>query len=76
MDIASLLVSNPDKHGMTYPCLVLAYNEGEDSDFAIPVDALEFPSNQSQLSLMLPVGHYKLIISDETKYKSLDLEIK
>ncbi|MFK7808321.1 MAG: OmpA family protein [Saprospiraceae bacterium] len=66
---------NPDKHGMTYPCLVLAYKAGEDTDFAVPVDALEFPTNQDRLSLMLPVGKYKLILSDETKYKALEIEI-
>jgi hypothetical protein len=67
---------NPDKHGMEYTCLVLAYRDGEDTDFAVPVDAVEFPSNQSSLSLMLPKGKYKLIMSDETKYKALDLEVE
>jgi outer membrane protein OmpA-like peptidoglycan-associated protein len=66
---------NPDKHGMEYPCLVLAYWEGEDTDFAVPMDAVEFPSNQSQLPLLLPKGKYKLIMSDETKYKALEVEV-
>lgn len=69
------LAFNPDKHGMTYPCLVMAYKEGEDTDFAVPVDALEFPTNEAKLSLMLPKGKYKLILSDETKFKALDVEI-
>jgi hypothetical protein len=67
---------NPDKHGMTYPCLVMAYKKGEDTDFAVPVDALEFPTNADRLSLMLPKGKYQLILSDETKFKALNVEIE
>ncbi len=67
------LAFNPDMHGMDYPCLVLAYQKGEDPDFAVPVDALEFRDANVKASLLLPVGNYMLILSDEMKHKQLEV---
>jgi len=67
---------NPDKHGMTYPCMVLAYRPGEDPDFAVPMDVVEFKDNREQVALMLPKGDFVLVMTDYSKHKKLEIVVK
>jgi len=67
---------NPDKHGMTYPCMVLAYKSGEDPDFAVPMDVVEFKDNRDKTALMLPKGDWVFIMTDYSKHKKLDVVVK
>jgi len=67
---------NPDKHGMAYPCMVLAYKSGEDPDFAVPMDVVEFKDNREKTALMLPKGDWVLVMTDYSKHKKLDVVVK
>ncbi len=63
---------NPDKHGLSYPCLVLAYREGEEVDAAVPLDVIEMSRAGQDIALALPKGPYKLILRDKRQFKQLD----
>ncbi len=67
---------NPDKHGMAYPCMVLAYKPGEDPDFAVPMDVVEFKDNRDKTALMLPKGDWVLVMTDFSKHKKLEVVVK
>ncbi len=67
---------NPDKHGMAYPCMVLAYKPDEDPDFAVPIDVVEFKDNGEKTALMLPKGDWVLVMTDYTKHKKLEVVVK
>ncbi|MEL6866417.1 MAG: OmpA family protein [Bacteroidota bacterium] len=66
---------NPDKHNMDYPCMVLAYREGEDVDVAIPMDVVEYAHAGESKRLMLPSGKYTLILRDKVHHKQLEIQI-
>ncbi len=67
---------NPDKHGMSYPCIVMAYNAGEDLDFAVPADVIEIPKAGVPTALALKSGAYVFILRDKQKQKRLDIDVK
>ena len=67
---------NPDKHEMTYPCMVRAYKKGEDKNFAVPVDVMEVVDPAIATSLMLPVGEYELVMKDKKGLKVLEIEVR
>jgi len=66
---------NPDKHQMTYPCMVRAYKEGEDTAFAVPVDVMEVMDASTPVALVLPPGTYQLILKDRNQDKSLVIQV-
>ncbi|MEM9823532.1 MAG: OmpA family protein, partial [Bacteroidota bacterium] len=67
---------NPDKHGMSYPCLLMAYKPGEDIDFAVPMDAIELKNDNDPKALMLPKGTYTLVMRDKKQNKKLDITVE
>jgi len=67
---------NPDKHGMRYPCLLMAYKTDEDIDFAVPMDAIELKNDRDAKALMLPKGDYTLVIRDKKQNKKLDITVE
>ena len=67
---------NPDKHGLSYPCLIRAYRDGEDIDFAVPVDVIEIQDRNDQPALMLADGKYILALKDPNQTKRLGVEVK
>ncbi len=67
---------NPDKHGMNYPCLLMAYQEGEDINFATPIDAIELKNDSDAKALMLSTGTYTLVMRDKQKNKKLEVVVE
>ncbi|MEO1514365.1 MAG: OmpA family protein [Bacteroidota bacterium] len=67
---------NPNKHGLSYPCLVLAYAQGEDVQHAVPVDVIEMKNADERKSLFLPTGNYTLILKDKGQQKKLQIQIQ
>ena len=67
---------NPDKHGMKYPCLLMAYNQEEDIDFVVPMDAIELKDERDAKSLMLPKGTYTLVMRDKRQNKKLEIIVE
>ncbi len=67
---------NPDKHGMSYPCLVMAYLPDEDMNFAVPMDVVEIPNEREVAALMLPAGNYTFVLRDKQKNKTLDVTVE
>ena len=48
-----------------YPILVLAYRKNEYEHNGIPADIIEIPNKESQTSLILEKGTYKIIVKDQ-----------
>jgi len=63
---------NPDKYGMGTPCMVMAFRKEEDMTFAVPMDAVELGNTGTRTSLLLPTGHYTLLLNDGVKAKQVD----
>lgn len=63
---------NPDKYGMSTPCMVMAFKKGEDLSFAVPMDVIELGYTKTRTSLLLPVGEYILLLNDGNQAKQVD----
>ena len=75
-DLRKAVACNPDKHGISYPCLVLAYRAEEDTDVAVPQDVIELKSAGESKVLLLPAGDYKLVFRDRSQFKQLDRTVQ
>ncbi len=67
---------NPDKHNLSYPCLVRAYQEGEDTAFAVPIDVIEVIDPSTPVALLLPPGTYQLLLKDRQQNKQLTIQVE
>jgi hypothetical protein len=62
---------------LSFPLMVLAFNDEEDYTKAIPVDVLEVKDRNEKIHLALSSGHYNIILSDtEQKAKKFELSVK
>ena len=61
---------------MNYPCMVRAYKQGEDTDFAVPVDVMEVVDAATPVALVLPRGTYELILRDRNQSKRLEIHVE
>ncbi len=63
---------NPDKYGMSTPCMIMAFKKDEDMTFAVPMDAIEVGNTGTRISLLLPIGSYTLLLNDGKQAKQVD----
>lgn len=62
--------------GLSFPCLVFAYNRSEAVDRAIPIDVIEMKNSHDGKALSLKKGNYTILFKDSmgiTLHKDIDL---
>lgn len=55
-----------DKITVDFPCIVVAFCDGEDENKAVPTDAIELKNKSDKTALSLRKGKYKIIIRRNT----------
>lgn len=56
-----------DQINIVFPCLVLAYCEGEDISIAVPTDVIELKNKDDKTALALKKGNYTIIIKRDSE---------